>query len=293
VRALLIYNPTAGDEDVDPVELVSPLRAAGYEVDARSIGGDWKTALDGDHELVVVAGGDGAVTKVLKGLAGKGKVAALLPSGSANNIAKTLGYGADEPDEEVIRRFEQAERVAFDLGLVSWNGKDCSFVESAGFGIFADVLVRADEVEDEPGGDEKIEVGLRFLREAAEEAGVFSCQVLVDGADLSGEYIAVEATNVGLVSVNVPVAPDARPDDGLVDLVLLKAADRARLAEYASARLDDRRPPALDFEVHRARRIELRVPPDWPFHLDDELLSAGAKRYSLKVVPGLEVLVPG
>ena len=90
MRALLIYNPTAGQEDVDPDELVSPLRAAGYKVDARSIDDEWEPALDGDHELVVVAGGDGAVTKVLKRLAGKDKVAALLPSGSANNIAKNL-----------------------------------------------------------------------------------------------------------------------------------------------------------------------------------------------------------
>jgi diacylglycerol kinase (ATP) len=293
VHALLIYNPTSGQEDVDPDELVSPLRAAGYEVDARSIDDEWEPALDGDHELVVVAGGDGAVTKVLKRLAGKDKVAALLPSGSANNIAKALGYRADEPEEELIRVLEQSERVPFDLGIASWNGDEHPFVESAGCGIFADVLVRADEVENAPGGDEKIELGLRFLREAAEDARVCSCQVVVDVADFCGEYIALEATNVGLVSVNVPVVPDARPGDGLLDLALLKAADCAKLAEYASARLDDRRPPALGFEAHRASRIELRVPPDWPFHLDDEPVSAGAERYSLKVVPGLEVLVPG
>jgi diacylglycerol kinase (ATP) len=293
VRTLLIYNPTAGEEDVDPDELASPLRAAGYEVDARSIADDWAPELDGDHEFVIVAGGDGAVTKVLKRLAGKDKVAALLPSGSANNIAKALGYRADEPNEELIRVLEQARRARFDVGIASWDGAEHPFLESAGFGIFADVLARAEEVGDEPGGDEKIDLGLGFLREAAEEAQVCSCEVVVDGADLSGEYIAVEATSVGLVSVNVLVAPDARPGDGRLDLALLRADDRARLAEYASARLDDLHPPALGFEVHHAGCIEVRVPPGWPFHLDDQLVSARAECYSLKVVPGLEVLVPG
>jgi diacylglycerol kinase (ATP) len=292
VRALLIYNPTAGEEDVDPDELVSPLRAAGYEVDARSIDDDWALSLDGDHELVVVAGGDGAVTEVLKQLAGKDKVAALLPSGSANNIAKALGYRADEPNEELIRGLDQARRVRFDVGLASWDGDEHPFLESAGWGIFADVLIRADEVENESGGDEKIELGLRFLRQAAEDARVCSCQVVVDGADLSDEYIALEASNVSLVSVNVPVAPDARPGDGLLDLALVRAGDRPTLMDYANARLEHRSPSALDLEVRRATRIELAVPPEWPFHLDSEWVRAPAERYSLSVGPGLEVLVP-
>jgi diacylglycerol kinase (ATP) len=292
VDVLLIYNPTAGDEEVEPEELVSPLRAAGYDVEARSIGRDWEPALEGDHGLVLVAGGDGAVAKVLKRLSGTDKVAALLPSGSANNIAKALGYRADESDEELIRGLTDAKRVRFDVGQASWDGVEHLFVESAGSGVFADLLARADRLEAHPGGEEKIELGLRLLSDAAASAPVHRYEIEADGADLSGDYIAVEAANVGLVSVNVPLATDARPCDGLLDLALLRDGDRATLVEYATARLEDRSPPDLDLTIHRASRIELRIPPDRPFHLDDGLVAPGAERHSLKVVSGLEVLVP-
>jgi diacylglycerol kinase (ATP) len=292
VRVLLIYNPTAGEEDVEPTGLVSLLREAGHAVDALSINAEWEDALDGDFDLVAVAGGDGAVAEVLERLAGTGKVAALLPSGSANNIAKSLGYRADDSEEELIRAFDDAKRVRFDLGLVSFKGGEHPFVESAGWGVFADVLVRAEAFDAEPGGDEKIELGLRLLREAAERAPARSCRVVADGADLSGDYIAIEVANVALVSVNVPVAPAAHPGDGLLDLALVRPDDRGKLVDYAIARLQDGAAPPLDFDVRRASRVELHVPPSSPLHLDDELCGSAAERYLLSVGPGLEVLVP-
>ena len=47
MRVLLIYNPTAGEEDVEPTGLVSILREAGHAVDPLSINAEWEDALGG------------------------------------------------------------------------------------------------------------------------------------------------------------------------------------------------------------------------------------------------------
>jgi diacylglycerol kinase family enzyme len=164
VHVLLMYNPTAGDEGADAGELVSLLEAQGHAVDAHSVKEPgWKAALDAEAHLVVVAGGDGTVSKVFRHVAGSGAVATVLPIGSANNVARSLGYG-DDPPETLIRGLPDAERRWFDVGSLSSAGGAASFVESAGGGVFAEMLVRAESVDADPGGEAKLELGLRLLR---------------------------------------------------------------------------------------------------------------------------------
>ena len=77
----------------DRRDLTKLLESKGHDVLAKSIDDDgWAEALGGDAELVVAAGGDGTVAKVFKKLAGTGKVATILPIGSVNNIATSLGF---------------------------------------------------------------------------------------------------------------------------------------------------------------------------------------------------------
>jgi diacylglycerol kinase (ATP) len=98
VRVTLMHNPTAGDEEHSPEQLTAVLQDAGHEVLYQSVKEDgWPDALGARAELVVVAGGDGTVAKVFKELVGRDLPVALLPLGSANNVARTLGLAGDAP----------------------------------------------------------------------------------------------------------------------------------------------------------------------------------------------------
>lgn len=294
MRVLLTYNPRAGDEAADPRELVSLLEGEGHAVDVRSIKEEgWKSALGERPELVVVAGGDGTVSKVFRHVAGSGTIATLLPIGSANNVARSLGYG-DEAPAALVRGLREAERRWFDVGSLAAAGGAASFVESAGGGVFAEMLVRAENVDADAGGGAKLELGLRLLRQVLEDAPVFEWGVEADGVDLSGEFLAVEAMNIREIGPNFPLAQQADPGDGVLDLTVVRLADRSSLAAHIDARLAGGPAVPLELDSRRATEILLRPPPGCPVHVDDDLVDhePGAKGFTAGVTSGLAVLVP-
>jgi len=93
MRVTLIYNPNAGSiQQPSEDDLIGLIRNAGHTVFRRSSDDDELDKMLADPgEVVVVAGGDGTVGKVAKNLIGKGPAIAVLPMGTANNIATTLG----------------------------------------------------------------------------------------------------------------------------------------------------------------------------------------------------------
>ena len=68
--------------------------------------------------------------------------------------------------------------------------------------------------------------------------------------------------NIPFAGPNVPVAPDADPGDGLLDVVLIGEAQRKALLAYFDARMHARSAEAPKLPVHRGREIELVPPPD-------------------------------
>jgi diacylglycerol kinase (ATP) len=288
VRALLIYNPAAG-EGFEPAPAASLLERAGYAVQARSLEDGWEAALASDVDLVVAAGGDGAVASVFIRLAGGRSTAALLPAGSANNIATSLGYDDADPLRQLDRVLAGGTAAPFDIGSLA--GTTTRFFESAGAGIFAEMLVRAEELREER-GESKVEQGLRLLLEIVRDVPARPWQVHADGERLSGDYIAAEASNIGLIGPNIPLVPRADPGDGLLDLVLVGAGDQRQLIRHAEARLRDGSPPPLELAVRRARRVELVPPAGWATHVDDELVESPGKKLTMTADTALTVLRP-
>lgn len=293
MRVLLVYNPTAGDDGPDVDRLVELLEAAGHAAVAQSVkDDDWAEALGGELELVAVAGGDGTVRKVFKKLSGTGVPATLLPVGSANNIARSLGFPEGEEDAaRLILGWPAARRARCDLGRLSSGSGEELFVESAGGGVFGDVLVRAEADDGKPQGEGKIEFGLRSLAEIVREAEPLPWGIRADGADRSAELLGVAAMNVRELGPNVPVAPKADPGDKLLELTLIEPGKRKAFLKYLEARIAGGAAEAPTFDVSRVQRIELEPPQGVPLHVDDDLAEErGALR--VEVDRGLHVLVP-
>ena len=92
MHAVLVHNPTAGSGSHRAEALTSLLKEAGYSVTACSTKECvYKEALKEQADLVLIAGGDGAVGRVIRCLPHYNTPVAILPLGTANNIARTLG----------------------------------------------------------------------------------------------------------------------------------------------------------------------------------------------------------
>jgi diacylglycerol kinase family enzyme len=291
MRVLLVYNPKAGG-GLGVNRIVSLIESAGHAVEAQSIKEDnWAEALLQEHELVAIAGGDGTVRKVLIVLAGTGRLATLLPVGTANNIARSLGLEEVDP-ARLIHSWTRGRVGQCDVGTVTFGSERHLFAEATGGGVFAELLDDARTAE-RPEHEDKVEFGLRVLSDVVPEGPVLEWRVLADGRDLSAEYLAVEVMNVREVGPKIPVAPTADPGDGLLDLTLIGPEHRAALAEYVEARRAERPAELPRFEVIRAREVELQASADMPFHVDDELASDDlGESVTVSVVDGVLVLLP-
>jgi diacylglycerol kinase family enzyme len=291
VRVVLVHNPTAGDEQHTRETLSAALEAEGHDVVYRSTkDDDWQDGLATLGELVVAAGGDGTVRKVFKELAGASVPVTVFPLGTANNIARTLDFHTDDP-VELVRSWRSAEHRPFDLGAVRTPESRVAFVEAMGGGIFAEVLEHASD-----GVEDKVTHGLRVLQEVLENAAPGVWRVEAEGEQLSGEFLALEVLNARETGPNLPLAPDADPGDGRLELVLVRPEHRGPLDQHVQERLAGGQGRPLPFDRHRVRRLELTAPVDCPLRIDEDLWP-GAGRHagselSVAAEWRLDVLVP-
>jgi diacylglycerol kinase family enzyme len=269
MRATLLHNPSAGAGSPTGDELMAWLDGAGYAPSYQSTEeAGFARALERPGEIVVVAGGDGTVAAVVRLLAGRGVPLGIVPLGTANNIAWSLGVPIDP--RRAVAALRRGATRRLDVAAVDTAWGRARFVESAGLGLFASVLRDAerDEArsrEDAGARDLVADPGRRMRRVLEREPAAFR-RVSADGADLSGEYFLVAVFNTPFIGPRLALAPLADPGDGHLDLLLLRDTDRERVARF----LDGAQDPAAPFPVPtiRCRRVELQ----WDAaagHLDD------------------------
>ena len=273
----LIHNPGAGSGDrPDRARLEALLQAAGHEVFYQSADAeDWDAALKRPAELVVVAGGDGTVGRVARRLAGAGVPFAALPTGTANNISRSLGL-MDHSIEEHIALWPRARRLQLDLGIARGPWGEEAFIEGIGLGLFAWMMPLADQspalaaITD---ADEALSYALKMLRRLLEEHQPDRIRATLDGTDISGDYLLFEALNLPYVGPNLFLAPDAKPDDGLLNVVMVDEAHRNELLECITHWHEGKStPPRLP--TARGKRLLVEPVAD-NVHIDDKLWRPG------------------
>ena len=268
MRVTLIHNPGAGKQGNGSADdIVALLQGAGHKVRYKSSKDDgWKKALKKPADLVVVAGGDGTVARVTRRMVGRGVPMALLPSGTANNIARTLGQ-IERPFEELVRGWESARRMKLDVGVAHGPWGERYFVEGVGAGVFASILAKPNKKLKKR--KRPVEGGLRRLRDEAAQSEPLEVAAKLDGKDISGHYVMLEALNLRYVGPNLHLAHDSRPGDGEFDVVMVTEAERPRLLHYLEHWQENRERLAV-LPSLRGRRLQI----EWTgfaLHIDDKL----------------------
>lgn len=247
MKALLIHHPDAGTGSPSRKALEKTIRAAGWKLDyLERDKADAKAIAKAKADLIAVAGGDGTVADVLKALPDRRVPVAIIPTGTANNIARALGLTA-EP-EPLIAAWDPGRRLRIDIGEAEgpWGRKP--FVEGIGFGAFARSLCMVDSCEDQDG----CPTGVEALCKAIGEAQPLPLRIKIDGDTVEGETLLVEIMNVPLTGPRLALAPRARPGGGELCMTTLKPS--AREAMLAWLRDPSGAPPV---DQHGGRTIRV------------------------------------
>lgn len=274
MRITLIHNPGAGSAD-SPDELLKTLAKEGYDARCQSRKEKgWTRCLDKRTDMFVVAGGDGTVARVARKLSER-EIAnvpiAILPMGTANNIAESLGVRGSF--KKLVGGWKDCKRIQVDVGEAEGRDETRLFIESVGSGFFADMMAKEDEAEanaDDADPHAALERARKVLRKTLKEAKPRKWRVELDGKDQSGEYLLVEAMNMRRIGPALELAPDATFDDGLIEVAFVcdDEVDRANLdAHLREHPADEPAPPLL--RIRRAREVVLDAGRHM-LHLDDK-----------------------
>jgi diacylglycerol kinase (ATP) len=271
--AQLLHNPGAGEETHSKKDLITIIEET-LDVECRYFSTkekDWQDIEPG-IDLLVIAGGDGTIRKVSRELLNRKRInrqvpIAILPLGTANNIAKTLNITGDVKD--IVKGWRKKNIKRFDIGRIEGIPDQQFFLEGFGYGLFPSLIkaMRGPDKELKKMPEEKMQRAIEEFEEIILTKKPFSCSVEIDGVDHSGNYILVEVMNTASIGPNLLLAPGANPGDGKLELVLLTEKHRDQLLNQV------RRPDTNDtmaFPTYKGFSIHLHCE-ETQVHVDDEL----------------------
>lgn len=311
LRAVVVRHPNAcGDQ------LAARIRGI---LDRHGYTDQWWTETSEEHpgggpealkeaataDLVVVCGGDGTVRACAVGTAGTGVPMAIVPCGTGNLLARNLGLPTDAAT--ALDRALAGEATSIDVGRVHGDGLDeTGFTVMAGAGFDAAMVRDASEdLKSRIGWAAYALSGARHLRDPRMRLSI----QLDGGPVLERRARMVVIGNVGALQGGLPLLPDARPDDGRLDVVLLDPRGPvgwlATAGHFATRMLPGRpRPTVTDtrggrpaargaLEYFTAASVDLRFATPQPRELDGDSAGNGV-RLAVEVRPGaLRIQLPG
>jgi len=286
---LILNGKSAGDDAVR--DAVQTMRAGGVTLDVRVT---WEQgdalryvteAIDDGVRCVIAAGGDGTLGEVATALAGRDEEASALPAlgamplGTANDFATAATIPTDPL--QALQLIAQAPAHAIDLLRVDADGERhwCINLASGGFGT--EVTVETDD------GLKKLLGGLAYLVTGIARMGriePIAAHVHGEGFDWRGALIALGIGNGRQAGGGQILCPDARIDDGLLDLTIIPELE-GEMATTVATWVRQGRGAALERVGERARMRALTVEADAPMSLNLDGEPVQARRFDIACVP--------
>nr|WP_254641545.1 diacylglycerol kinase family protein [Streptomyces sp. BV129] len=299
-RVAVVVNPTTVDESARD-ELRRVLAQHGHHepvfietTAADPGGGQTAQALDEGAALVVVCGGDGTVRAAADRLAGSGVPLAVVPCGTGNLLARNLGLPLS-PAEALDAALGGAPH-ALDLARVEGDGLPAThFAVMSGVGLDAAMMKYAEDHD-----RAKSLLGWPAYVLAAPKAmrgPRMRLSVRLDGAaPLRRTARMALVGNTGALQGGLRLIPDARPDDGVLDLLILDPRGPGGWLRTLGTLLLHRKRDAQEGdgqpEFRTFRRAEFTFDAPQPREIDGDPVGSG-RRLTVEVRPGaLTVLVP-
>lgn len=296
----LFHNPGAGDEEHSKENLMHTIEAQGFECRYSSTKKKGWEKLEAEADFIVLAGGDGTVRKVASELLNRKLLEkkypiALLPLGTANNVARTLGLNGNAT--RLSKSWWKGKVKNFDIGIIQGLDEPGFFLESFGYGLFPKLMKemkkRSEEVEEEDlSPEDELQLVLEILHDLIHEYQPKEFKLEIDGVDHSGKYLLVEIMNTRSIGPKLELAPSADPGDGFFEVVMIDEKQRASLLDYLRKKRKGSKAP-FACPTHRAKKI-LIASEGVRAHMDDEYLKLKkSQEIKIEIQKGvLDFLIP-
>jgi len=313
--AAVVYNPVKVDVErlrraVARSERVGWRTTLWLETSEADPGtGQARAAVEAGAEVVLAAGGDGTVRAVAEGLRGSPAALAPIPVGTGNLLARNLELSLARLEDGVLSAFTGVDRE-IDLAVVEIERPDGSrdehaFAVMAGVGLDAQMVANTNpELKRRVGWLAYVDGIARSLRDEHK----IRVRWRIDGAEPRANSVhTLLIGNCGVLPGNVVLLPEARIDDGVLDVVALRPEGFAgwlriwteitwengvRRLGTAGRKLAGPRRPVRALRYLRGREFEVGLERPEPVELDGDAFGE-AIGFHVRVDPGsLRVRTP-
>ncbi|MBK6965382.1 MAG: diacylglycerol kinase family lipid kinase [Bacteroidales bacterium] len=290
-RVLFIVNPVSGvnqsrkstladvvAERFDPELFECEIRLSESAIHVQELS---KEAAAAGVDIIVAVGGDGTLNQVVKGMIGSQATLALVPAGSGNGLARHLGVPIDV--EQSIKLIVEGKTQLID----TVNLNDNLFVSIAGVGFDALVAKRFSQVTRRG--------FFSYFKIVTNEYTYYrprKYRMEIDGKKVIRQALFVSFANTNQFGYNTIISPEAKIDDGLVDVCIVKKVPLFYAPKVVGLLLVRRIDSSGFVEIIRARNIKLTRNKNRVVNIDGEPVKL-TKDLEISVNPlSLKIIVP-
>ncbi|MCG9892452.1 MAG: YegS/Rv2252/BmrU family lipid kinase [Thermosynechococcaceae cyanobacterium MS004] len=284
----LIVNPNSGP--VENPELVAELADALHtqgiqaeictttpEEDGEGLAA---AAAQAGADLVIVAGGDGTIEAVSRGLVHTKTVLGIIPLGTRNNIAASLNIPTNVT--HAIQTLLSGKQAQFDMG----KANDHYFMEVVGVGLEASLFPCGEEVKE--GIKKNYLTALKSFLSGVKTFLQFRPHRLVLRFDGRQMYrlrtLQVNVCNSPRYGVEFALTPEAKMNDGKLDVIYIDNPSKLDHLRHFFGAMQGEQFPHERLKTYQASKIEIRSYPALEVHADGECL--GTTPVTVEVIPG-------
>ena len=275
MKPYIIVNPVAGSIGDIQLRLEQLHRLNAKEVRVTRHAGEAETlaraAIRAGSDYVIAVGGDGTLNEVINGIASSRRARqvciGVVPLGTANDFAGSIGLIGDV--DANIDTLRAKKTTAIDLVRMTSGGRRYFVNVSAGgfSGVVGEKLTSEIKAAWGP---------LAYLRSAVaalpELQAYRTTMIFDDAEELLIDLYNVVVANGQFAGGGLPIAPQANPSDGLLDVVLVPKRPAAQMALLAAEMLLGRHIYSDAVPFRRAKKISVRSRPGMWFNADGELV---------------------
>jgi len=251
-----------------------------------------KQAVKAGYEIVIALGGDGTLEAVLRGLVGSKARLGIIPTGSKNNMAKSLGIPVSL--EEACTLIASKNTRKLDVGQVKVkNGKKIYFFELTAIGLVAALYPKANKLADGKLSNLR-DVALTLIHHQPDPKVYLT---LDDESKIEVKTMLVVISNAPMFGDNFLVAPDASLADGLLDISVYPNFSKTELLSYYAKIRGEGFSTNEKVQRYRARKLEVKAVPKMDVMADGVMLGKGkveikSKRGALWIITPEDHVAP-
>jgi diacylglycerol kinase (ATP) len=287
VKAKLIFNPASGnpaESAVQLVELLRHLQAQQIQVEVVVVQPEYhlpavaRSAARAGAKMVIVSGGDGTIENVALGLVGSQTTLGIIPTGTRNNLARSLGIPTNSiADAAALLR--KGRRLKIDVGRVRHRKVSRCFLEAGVIGLASALYPSADDIQHGDLG--KIAEFISTLVSAAPS----EIRLRVDHRrkEIVTHVHLVIVANMPFMGANFQIAPDVSFDDRHLDVFVY--SDLSKRDLIGQAMQSPATAPDTRIQRFCAKTIAIKTNPAMPVMADGVSLGVGEGSVTVTLHP--------